>query len=180
MHRRSFARHSQPAFGRLRAANAAARLLLLLERGEQLRAAGYCLGLLRDEDLCWCGGQVHRRRARLRQRIRHRRAAAAHGRNGHDAACYAIGVPMTTVQELLRSWCGDDAAALLAECVAEGVSEIARGEWLHVGGAEVLRHTIGRRITLDTPAEARAAAVRESRYRAGSRNCPLRGVASPG
>lgn len=160
----------------LQAATAAWLLLELLRAGEMTLAEGWCVGELRPNDVVCEGATVARRRARRLVRLRHRLTAARHRRSGHDEACLRLGVSFGTMRRLLRSWCGDDAAAFLLDGVEEGVEQLDVGDWQGMSPSEVLRHVIGRRIEVRAPADHMLPGVPSPiRFREPPRNRRSRG-----
>ncbi len=135
-------------------ASAGAWLLLeLLRAGETTLARGSCVGELQPRDVTCESGRVARRRARRLDRLRHVVTAMRHRRTGHDEACLRLGVPFETMRRLLHSWCGEDSAVFLLDGVEEGIDELDVGDWQGLSSSEVLRHVIGRRITVRAPAD---------------------------
>lgn len=123
---------------------------------------GYCIGDLRPRDLivesgavgaCATAVRVRRRAPRPHERIRHRISARRHARRGHDSGCRAFGVPLPTLQRLLEAWGGEDAASFLIDIVQEAIDQLLLGGWGNLTPNEVLRHEIGRRLTLEPPAD---------------------------
>ena len=109
---------------RPRVAEVAWLLEELCRRGIAARASGWCLGELRSRELRWDPDSG--RLVRVAGGGSARRRALRHLRRGHDEACRALGVPVATIDRLLRYWGGDDAADFLADAVAEAVVEAAR------------------------------------------------------
>lgn len=117
-------RGSPPPSTRPRVAEVAWLLEELCRRGISARASGWCLGELRPQELRWDPDSG--RLVRVAGGGSARRRALRHLRRGHDEACRALGVPVATIDRLLRYWGGDDAADFLADAVAEAVVEAAR------------------------------------------------------
>lgn len=167
----------------LPAAEAAWLLLEVLRGSESALRAGYCIGELRACDLTWTGSRIVRRRPRRIDRLRHRFAMRRHARDGHDPACFGIGIPVCTARHLLRSWCGADSAEFLLDAMEHGIEELEVGEWSELGPRDVLTHVIGRRISVRAPADHVCVEVfgpRGFRLRGSLRNRRPRGAASPG
>ena len=123
---------------------------------------GYCIGDLRPRDVIAESGKseagataarVHRRVARPHLRLRHRMSVRRHARRGHDSGCRAFGIPLPTLQRLLESWGGEDAASFLIDIVQEAIDQLSLGGWGNLTPNEVLRYEIGRRLTLEPPAD---------------------------
>jgi len=140
--------------GRYRAAEGAWLLLEFCARSAELRAAGYCTGLLRPNDVKLRELRLYRETVRGPiRRIRFRVLQHLHSRRGHDQHCQTLGAPRETIASLLRSWAGEEAADLLIDAVDETVDELLNGVWAHLGRDRALTHLVGRRITVHAPAD---------------------------
>lgn len=132
-----------------------ANLLLQLCRVSDLtRLAGSCVGELKRPDLVINRTRIMRSPVRGSGRLRHRRARRRHVRRGHDQFCLVLGVPECTLTELLESWGGNEVATFLLEIVSEGLDQFQKGSWHGMSANEVIKHEIGRRLTLEAPADS--------------------------
>jgi len=138
----------------LRSAVQCAHLLLsLCAVTSALPHRGYCAGLIEPCDLTFQGLRVTRRRASARDRLRHRSALRRHLREGHDGGCHVLGVPTKTLHGLLADWGGDEVAVFLGEAVDDAVQLSLANVWLEVNAIGLLKHEIGRRLTLEPSAD---------------------------
>lgn len=55
---------------------------------------------------------------------------------------------------MLQSWGGSETAAFLSEKIRDAVQHYARGAWQGTPLREVLKHEIGRCLTLEAPADS--------------------------
>lgn len=131
----------------------ALRLLELCRYAGLVRHSGRCIGGLRPRDIVVTNGRLLRRPAGVRDRMRHRAALRRHLRVGHDNCCHVLGVPLSTVGRLLVAWGGDEAAQFLTESVQEAVDQWSQGGWELLTPYDVLKYEIGRRLTLEPPAD---------------------------
>lgn len=142
----------------LKAAQCARVLLSLCEHAAEVLQRGYCVGELRARDVVVEVSAVKvlvsRRPDRLRDRMRHRAAVRRHLRHGHDSGCQVFGVPLRTMQTLLEYWGGEDAALFLVDIVHEAMNQLSLGGWGGMTPTAVLRHEIGRRLTVEPPADS--------------------------
>ena len=139
-------------------ASQCARLLLVLcHHSATALQRGYCIGDLRPSDvsieLSTGEARVIRRPAGSFDRLRHRLVVRRHLKRGHDSGCRVFGVPLVTVQRLLEAWGGEESAVFLFDIVQEAMEQLSLGGWGRMSANEVLKHEIGRRLTLEPPAD---------------------------
>lgn len=136
------------------AAQRAARLLLeLCQIAEHVRHNGSCVGELRATDLIIRGNRIERRPANMMRRFRYRFAVRKHLRHGHDQFCVVLGVPYSALRELSEHWGGTEASSFLIDIVSISVQQFVGGGWHGMTAREVLKHEIGRRLTVEAPAD---------------------------
>lgn len=138
----------------LKASEAAWLLIELSRVTVAVRQRGFCAGPLSAQDLRLADGIMKRVRSRAPlARMRQISAMRAHRRSGHDDACAVFGLPLGAIDAVLRTWAGTEAARFLGDAVAETIHEVISGSWAHTPPDVVLRHVIGRRITVCAPAD---------------------------
>jgi len=135
------------------AAQCAQLLLDLCKHSEAVLQYGCCVGELLSRDVNIVDARVFRHKATLRDRVRHDFAKRRHLRQGHDSCCQILGVPMTTVHQMLEGWGGSEIALFLEEIVETAVDQVLLGGWGSMTPREVLRYEIGRQLTVEPPAD---------------------------
>ena len=138
----------------LRSASETARLLVqLCAIASILLVHGCCVGELLPGDLSIHDVRLERRRLRSGGGYSQRLRRFWHGRRGHDRGCQTIGVPLSTIRRLARYWSGEDSAEYLVEAVELAIVQIEAGEWPDYSAVSVVKYEIGRRLTIESPAE---------------------------
>lgn len=183
IHDASAARHARaaPQARRLGAAELAWAVIELVRIGCRVRALDHCVGELGLAEVrlgatglsrAPCDGALQRRLLE-RRRARHLRA-------GHDLGCALFGVPLGTIERLLRAWGTPRALGFARALVDEALDELRlagvgplRG-WSPERAAELAEHVIRSRITPRRPVGLEAgetdSAVRSDRAGAGKGN----------
>lgn len=135
----------------------AALALLLCQRGIAANRRGFCLGDLRCIDLSLVSGQLLRVQNQSQLTVAgHRFRARRHQKNGHDAGCYALGVPIPTMHAVCAGWGGPGVQALLGDALIATLKHCSNSytqAWQpHPGQSrnyEVFRGEVLHRITPD-------------------------------
>ncbi|MDI6024295.1 hypothetical protein QBL02_12165 [Leucobacter sp. UT-8R-CII-1-4] len=60
---------------------------------------------------------------------------------------------MTATRRLLQHWGGENASAYLVEAIECAIAQIAAGEWTGYAATRVVKHEIGRRLTIESPTD---------------------------
>lgn len=118
----------KPQRAGLRASESAWKLEQLCYWGISLRIQGQCAGEL---------GAVQR--------------SDPHLRNGHDAGCLTLGIPLPLAVAQLAQWDGVGAQRFLLEAFSDSVAELTataqHGVWQPSSARDSIAHAIRRRIT---------------------------------
>lgn len=138
-----------------RTAGETARLIVqLCAIAELLQSCGYCTGELVPRDVLVRAGRLERARCSPARAGWHRIKRHLHGTRGHDLGCHTIAVPLSTIRRLTLHWAGEHAADYLIEAVELAIAQVAAGEWPGYSAAKVVKYEIGRRLTIESPADS--------------------------
>ena len=146
----------EPRARPIRAAEVAWRIMRVCAVGIESRAAGWCLGPIRAEDLEFTGVELRRvpHRGAAAQR-RARRSGTAHRRAGHGSGCRLLGIPEETLRTLIERWSPFGCAEYLAEAIGEAIAELGRTVqahgWSREAASEAVESALSDRIILLPP-----------------------------
>lgn len=129
----------------------------LLELTEALRVRGWCAGPLCATDVSWVGRTIRRSRAQeVVHKIRRYWTAKHHLAHGHDHYCVTLGLPKLALQRVVDTWAGEDKGLFLLDCIDEAATSLQHHEsWPGMSRHAVLKHVVGRRVTLHSPTDER-------------------------
>lgn len=128
-------------------------LVQLCAIGGALRGQGLCAGELHPADIYLSNGTLQRTHAGRMRGVVYQVRQTRHLRHGHDLGCQTIGVPLSTVRRMTRHWAGDNTVDYLVEAVELALAQLAAGEWPGYLPAQVVKYEIGRRLTIESPAD---------------------------
>lgn len=143
----------------IRAAEVAWRITRVCAVGIESRAAGWCLGPIRPEDLEFSGIELRRvpHRGAAAER-RARRSGIAHQRAGHGSGCRLLGIPEDALRALIERWSPIGCAEYLTEAIGEAIAELGRtvptDGWSREAASEAVESALSDRIIILPPGES--------------------------